>query len=313
MTGSMVCLNMYELNPVFELLNQLVLRKKQMGIFHYGVEIHGFEFAFVFIANSCETGVRQYVPKQSITYKFCESIDIGWTTLSVQKMKDLIMRLAIDWPARSYHIARRNCLHFAETLIDALGLRQQFPQWLKGANETALKLPGIGSVVDGFWGCATWSMAAHRPVFDCKMCSVCHRSLSVDQVSRCCAENSESIEIVQQRSLDSVINEEESAFQASDRATSCECNTLTLGRKKPICGVSIRDDGSQCVVYSFARIGVGKAEICFEFIQTAIQHLEEPKKFQTLVGWRLFVRSFTDCCSEPNEPGNNQHIRCPSL
>lgn len=203
---SRVSLNIYELNPMFELLNQLVLRKNQMGIFHCGVEIYHVEFSFVFSTSSDETGVRQYIPKQSTNYKFRESIHIGWTDLSVERTNYIVSSLAPEWPARSYHITRRNCLHFSEALIDALGFRQQFPQWLKSVSEIAMKSPGTASAVDHFWRWGKWCTAADRELHDYRlfkccaagndatMCGVCRDYLTIDESPKCCAENRDEME-----------------------------------------------------------------------------------------------------------------------
>jgi len=175
MGGSHVCLNLYDLNPVMELVNRLVLRKNQMGVFHCGIELHRTEYAFVFAADTNKTGIRRFVPKESLSYKFCESIDIGWTDLSIDEAQDLIFNLTFDWPADTYHISRRNCVHFAEALIGALGLHQHFPEWLKSISETAIQSPAVASTIDSLWLCATWCMRADSSALDCtcRPCQCC--------------------------------------------------------------------------------------------------------------------------------------------
>jgi len=197
-----------------------------------------------------------------------------------------------------------DCLHFAEALIDAFGLRQQFPQWLKNLSETAVESPRIASVVDSFWGYATWCMEAGRPSSDHRSSTCCattnHTSMyenwrqspSVNNASRCCAENSwdrDETETVQQKGAHDVGNDTEVVFQVTDRMISCDCNAFSLcssgctgwarrpKRATSICGASICNDGSQCVVFSFTRTGMGKAEICFEIVQALGQPLEDPK------------------------------------
>merc|ERR1719240_357502 len=98
MTGSRVSLNIYEFNPVLEVLNRFVLRQNQMGIYHIGVEMHGLEYSFAMTLNSCETGVRQHAPKQCCSYKFSESIGIGRSDLSAEKIQNLVSTLAAEWP-----------------------------------------------------------------------------------------------------------------------------------------------------------------------------------------------------------------------
>lgn len=300
-------LNIYELNPMLELLNRFVLRKNQMGIFHCGVQVHLTEFSFVFLADVCndersssETGVRQYTPKWCPPYKFSESIDVGWTEFSMERTKCLVSSLAVEWQAHSYHITRRNCLLFAEALIDALGLREQFPEWLKNASEVAMQSPGLASFVDSYWTCARWCLTTGRSALDYKPLKCCARenetaicSLSHVQIGRCCPETSGDVETVLRRDIvqEDMVNTDELAFQVSNRVQSCEYDAVTLcnsgwtrkaKRRASCCGVSICADGSQCVVHSFTRIGVGKAEVCFEFIQTVGRTAEEPKNSRLL-------------------------------
>merc|ERR1711924_535909 len=37
------------------------------------------------------------------------------------------------WPASSYHIVNRNCVHFAEDLLRRLKVPETFPVWVRGA------------------------------------------------------------------------------------------------------------------------------------------------------------------------------------
>jgi len=167
----------------------------------------------VFIPNSYKSGLRQFTPRQSVTHKFCESIDIGWTPLSLKRIMDLVVSLAAHWPSNSYHVIRRNCHHFAESLIDALGLHQQFPQWLKGATETALKFPGLAPLLDMCWECTKCCIVADPLAFDCQPCKFwridndapsfcdCQKYVSVDQVSRL----SDSFGTFQERTVEEVM------------------------------------------------------------------------------------------------------------
>jgi len=208
-----------------------------MGLFHCGVEVHFREYSFVFVANSDATGVRRYSPKNFAPCKFCESICVGHTDRSLEETKDIVRSLTCDWSAATYHIGRRNCLHFTEALVDALGLHEQFPLWLKSATETAMNSPAIGPIIDGFWLCASWYLARNGSVLDCRpskcckcssldnngtMCRVYQESLLHDQSVRCCFQNSEQVEPAASTSEDSTIDNEEVVFETSDHASSFE-------------------------------------------------------------------------------------------
>lgn len=120
-----------------------------------------------------------------------------------------------------------------------------------------MKSAAIASVVDGLWSFMTWYNVTSISACDWRSCVGCPCS-----------------------SIEDIV------FEASEHADPCEFNSLNLRKERwarrsrctaPICGVSISDDGSQCIVHSFTRIGVGKAQVCFEFLQMASQPLEEPK------------------------------------
>lgn len=161
--GSMVVLNLYHVNGMVELLNRLVLQANQMCIFHCGVEVYSFEWSFVFMPNEGNettnplgTGVVENKPKKSPHFKFCESINVGWTDLSAEETEKIVLSLSADWKAHSYHITRRNCLSFAEALVERLGLGFCFPKGLKNVCEETMKSPKIASFVDSSWECTKW-------------------------------------------------------------------------------------------------------------------------------------------------------------
>lgn len=167
-TGSKVCLNIYNLNGMMEFMNHFVLQSQQMGIFHCGVEAHSHEWSFVFILNDgtmrnpLETGVIQCKPRSSPHYTFSESIDLGWTDLSAEQTQRKVLNLSVDWTANSYHVTRRNCLCFAEVLVEELGLGPHFPKWIKNVCNETMKSPKLALLVDTSWECSKWLMKASQ-------------------------------------------------------------------------------------------------------------------------------------------------------
>lgn len=175
--GSKVYINLYNINTMIGVLNWLVLRENQMGIFHAGVVAHGLEWSFMFFPsvddNPRTSGIVEYLPKTLENYDFSESIEVGWTNLSFSETKRVISCLSREWGSDSYHLLRRNCLSFTETLVERLGLAAKFPDWLKNSCEVAIRSPVIASFVDRSWAVTKWCMLANQQQHDLKLCEWC--------------------------------------------------------------------------------------------------------------------------------------------
>jgi len=244
---------------MMELLNRLVLRGNQLGIFHCGVQVHGDEWSFMFLANEgtefdnpLGTGVLQYAPREFPRYKFCESIKVGYTELSARSTLEIVWGLSAEWSAHSYHVTRRNCLQFAETFVEKLGLRHCFPGWLKNAYETVIKSPGMSSVVDSTWACTKWYMMTRYGQDQHRSCKCFTNGLGCRACTsaQSCAICEKSEQVVVPGSSDEIVSEE--TFQEPNVAFN----------------VSTCAEGAYCTVYSFTQVDDNIFEICFEAVET---------------------------------------------
>merc|ERR1712007_342560 len=128
-----VHVNIYNMNKTIEMLNWLVLRENEMGIFHCGVEAYSWEWSFMLLPDELvmrstprKSGVVRYLPKSLRSFTFSESISVGKTELSAFETVEAVLSLSEEWPASGYHVTRRNCLMFAQALVKKLGLGSAF-------------------------------------------------------------------------------------------------------------------------------------------------------------------------------------------
>lgn len=368
--GSQVYVNIYDINVVTQLLNWLVLRGREMGIFHCGVEVHGFEVSFVLLTDESEAGVVASTPKGlSKSYKFSESIDVGWTEFSLEKTKQIITDLSVEWDAYPYHITRHNCLLFAEALVDKLGPSKQFPQWLRNLCTVMMRNPGLASIVDASWEIAKWHMLAREGILRWKTLNCCTTDGSAGTTGRncctterCCTagdsckpcftycttdkdckpfnyctidgyctiggdckpcncrtgdDSSQPLQAFSDehtaKSREGELNEQANTLTVSNvvqdlvtgdlnqpasfrdlvtgdmnrPASFCESNSSDRWNKHnehrtEFCGFGRCDLDSYCIVHKFTRVDVGKAEVCFEVVQTSADKLAEDPAISTL-------------------------------
>lgn len=288
--GTEVRLNIYDINLMTELLNWLILRDRQMGIFHCGVEVHGREYSFVLVHkdHDLKTAVVSCEPRKFHHYKYCETINIGWTDTSLEKMVETVTLLASEWSVSPYHITRHNCLLFSEAFVEKIGLGGHFPQWLKNSCVTAAETPGISSFVDSSWEFTKWYMTACKGVCNSRTCQcrlvqeshhlACKTCLPVGRPS--CQEGKNEIGC-----LDVVVGDEEMPMPAFCRTNTREYDTLDtpawrnyLKRWNGFYGVSAYSHEAYCIVHSFTRLEAGKAEVCFEVRTSHDSPKEDPTR-----------------------------------
>lgn len=136
-----VILNMYHLNASAGWLNKRFLRSAELGLVHVGVQVWGSEWSFRYYSDTWDdphvTGVHRYEPHEpdSGTYVFAESLMVGSTPFSSAQVYQLLRNLKNEWPASSYHLTRRNCVTFAQHLIQELQVATELPKWIRGASE----------------------------------------------------------------------------------------------------------------------------------------------------------------------------------
>jgi len=102
------------------------------------------------------TGVVRCAPRSLCSFQFSESIEIGRTTLSFFEVLNAALSLSQEWPASSYHVTRRNCISFAQALVERLGLELAFPDWVRNSWNLATSTPQIASFFDNSMEFIKW-------------------------------------------------------------------------------------------------------------------------------------------------------------
>ena len=133
---ALVTLNVYDItNTKSDLTNATIqhlntLTKDTLnagGIFHGGIEVHGYEYSYGY----CEegTGVYPCQPKMNSAYVFRESIPLGVTSADATKVRAIVAVMKASWPGNEYELFSKNCNTFCEAFTKALGVPPP-PDWL---------------------------------------------------------------------------------------------------------------------------------------------------------------------------------------
>lgn len=167
--GAVVRLNIYNVNKTLEVANWLFLRDHNMGIYHCSVQVFDYEWSFMLFPKELaqtnaptRTGVVQCAPRCLRSFRFCESIDIGRTTLSSSEAFHAALNISKDWPSNSYHVTRRNCISFAEALVEKLGVEPKFPEWVTNSWKMATMTPHIAHFFDSSMEFTRWQSKQGR-------------------------------------------------------------------------------------------------------------------------------------------------------
>lgn len=100
-----------------------------LGAFHAGVEVYDQEYNFGYFGDGPGTGVYCCVPCTNPGFAFRESVEMGFTSMSLEQVAALISRLKFEWPSTRYNLLRRNCCHFADEICRELGVGA-IPSWV---------------------------------------------------------------------------------------------------------------------------------------------------------------------------------------
>lgn len=110
------------------------------GIFHSAIEVYGKqEWSFGYCESG--TGVFSCRRTENPMYIYRESLSLGHTTLSPSKVKEILLRLSLDWQGSAYELLSRNCNHFCNDFCTGLEV-QKIPGWVNrfaNAGETAVE------------------------------------------------------------------------------------------------------------------------------------------------------------------------------
>eukprot|EP01137_Pigoraptor_chileana_P002349 Opistho-2@41072 len=121
-----VIVNVYDLYWANEYTSAL-----GVGVFHSGIEVGGFEYAFGGHDFPNVTGVFQVTPRMILApdMKFREAIIVGETHLSELELRAVVMEFASRYLGTTYSILERNCNHFASEFCMAL-CGKPIPSWI---------------------------------------------------------------------------------------------------------------------------------------------------------------------------------------
>lgn len=141
---SLVTLRIYDVSTynAVKTLNR-VIRVFGTGAFHTAVEIYGMEWSYGYDEDDNldgGTGVFGCVPGAHQRHIYRESLPMGNTALTEQKVESLLEDLQQEWLGRDYDLLHRNCCHFSDMFCQRLGVGD-LPSWVTN-------LAGAGATID---------------------------------------------------------------------------------------------------------------------------------------------------------------------
>lgn len=143
----LVVLHVYDVSrdPRVQHVNQVLAHEngpvKLGGIFHSGIEIDGLEWSFG-RGRAGTTGVRCDKPRACSQHNYRQTVILGSTDCSPEKVAQIIGDLVEEYQSDSYELLRRNCCHFTQDFSRRLGL-SDFPQWV-------IRLANVAARLDSF-------------------------------------------------------------------------------------------------------------------------------------------------------------------
>eukprot|EP00746_Dinoflagellata_sp_MGD_P034391 gnl/MRDRNA2_/MRDRNA2_182171_c0_seq1.p1 gnl/MRDRNA2_/MRDRNA2_182171_c0~~gnl/MRDRNA2_/MRDRNA2_182171_c0_seq1.p1 ORF type:complete len:284 (+),score=41.64 gnl/MRDRNA2_/MRDRNA2_182171_c0_seq1:37-852(+) len=178
LSRSEIWLHVYDLNKAACKVNDAILSKFQLGLFHCGVEVFGTEYSFgCTYPDDTTSGIRNFEPRQAGctgNYIYRESVRLGRAKLTQREMADLVVKFSTVWTSDTYHLTRRNCLTFADEFSKAIGADVEIPLWVRNACEVSKNSSVLDFVVDGGMQIQKWwarNSVPQMTVFSCAECN----------------------------------------------------------------------------------------------------------------------------------------------
>ncbi|CAK0834023.1 unnamed protein product, partial [Prorocentrum cordatum] len=124
--GPPVLLNVYDVShaDAVRWLNSLLAGSalKLGGAFHAAVEVQGLEWSFGRTFRDTLPGVSCQLPRSDPQHTFRESVLLGYTRLTTDRIAGLMADLVEEYPGSGYDLLHRNCCTFAEDFSRRLGV-----------------------------------------------------------------------------------------------------------------------------------------------------------------------------------------------
>eukprot|EP00457_Paulinella_chromatophora_P013250 gb/GEZN01013529.1/.p1 GENE.gb/GEZN01013529.1/~~gb/GEZN01013529.1/.p1 ORF type:complete len:261 (+),score=51.86 gb/GEZN01013529.1/:58-783(+) len=114
------------------------------GVYHSGVEIAGTEYTFAGGPGQSGTGVMSHRPKAAppgSPWKYKQTEDLGPLQMDRAKLTSVLDNLKREFPAKDYDLMAKNCNHFTEAFVTALGAT--FPSWVNRAAKVGNNFRGM--------------------------------------------------------------------------------------------------------------------------------------------------------------------------
>lgn len=145
-----VFLNVYDLGDTdtFTFINRLSTVNNNVllgGVFHTSVAVYSVEWCYGYTDDGT-TGVDHLPPRSLRTHTYRTTVPLGCTPLSNDEVDGLIARLSEKWPGAAYDVLHKNCMTFAEELLQELQVRRM-PRWVTRASHTASLIDSVSQTV----------------------------------------------------------------------------------------------------------------------------------------------------------------------
>jgi len=152
-----VLVRVYHLNKTV-ITRALNRNLKSYGAYHTGVEVYGREWSFGMTFDDWSTGITWNPPGENPDHTYCETLSMGYTTLSPTQVWQLIEEMKTEWRGCTYHLLSRNCHHFSDSFSQKLGVNR-IPTWLN-------ELAGTGAATVEFLDTADSGYDGGEAFFD---------------------------------------------------------------------------------------------------------------------------------------------------
>lgn len=140
--GNCVWLNVYDVGESATLhKTNNVSKMLGGGIYHAGVEVFGVEWAYGY-TDEVSTGVHKCQPRGAMGHTYRSTTKMGFSKLNDRQVIKVLEKLFAEWIGNEYHFIEQNCLHFASTLCQNLGVGK-IPAWVDRYGRTAAKVGGV--------------------------------------------------------------------------------------------------------------------------------------------------------------------------